>query len=189
MIADKAIHIPLEKVRVFQSKLYRSAKEDPKRKFGVLYDKIYRIDFLWQAWLNVRANKGSAGIDHQTIKDVEEYGVHKLLEQIQLLLKEKRYKPKVVLRVYIPKPDGKQRPLGIPTVADRIVQASAKLALEPIFEADFADFSYGFRPKRNAHDALREVYKWINFGCHWVVDVDLKGYFDTIPHDKLLALV
>jgi len=189
MIADQAIHIPLGKVRVFQRKLYRSAKENPKRKFGVLYDKIYRTDFLWQAWLNVKANKGSAGVDNQTIQDIEEYGVHRLLERIQILLKEKRYKPKAVLRVYIPKSDGKQRPLGIPTVADRIVQASAKMVLEPIFEADFADFSFGFRPKRSAHDALREVYKWLNFGCHWVVDVDLKGYFDTIPHDKLIALV
>lgn len=189
MIANKAIHIPLESVRVLQRKLYRAAKANPKRKFGVLYDKIYRNDFLWSAWLNVKANQGSAGVDHQTIQDIEEYGVVKLLREIQQLLMEKRYKPQAVLRVYIPKSDGRKRPLGIPTVADRIVQAAVKLVIEPIFEADFADFSYGFRPRRSAQQALREIYKWINFGCQWVVDADLKGYFDTIPHDKLIALV
>lgn len=189
MIANKAIHIPIEKVQVFQRKLYRSAKAEPKRKYGVLYDKVWRLDFLWKAWQDVKRNRGSAGIDRQTIQDVVEYGEIKLLREIQELLKQKKYKPKAVLRVYIPKANGKERPLGIPTVVDRIVQASVKLAIEPIFEADFADCSYGFRPKKSALDALREIYKWLNFGCVWVVDADLKGYFDTIPHDKLIALV
>lgn len=189
MIAQKAIHIPIEKVQVFQRKLYRSAKENSKRKYGVLYDKVYRQDFLWQAWLNVKRNKGSAGIDEQSIKDVIEYGEDILLKEIQEMLCQKRYKPNAVRRVYIPKPDGKKRPLGIPTVIDRIVQASVKLVIEPIFEADFKDFSYGFRPKRSALDALREIYKWLNFKCEWVIDADLKGYFDTIPHDKLISLV
>lgn len=189
MIAVEATHVPLERVRVFQRKLYRTAKANPKRVYGVLYDKIYRKDILAQAWLNVKANKGSAGIDHQTIQDVEEYGVKKLLGEIQTKLINKKYKPRAVLRVYIPKSSEKMRPLGIPVVADRIVQAATKIVIEPIFEADFADFSYGFRPKRSAHDALREIYKWVNFGCQWVIDADLKGYFDTIPHDNLIALV
>jgi len=189
MIADEAINIPLERVQVFQRRLYRSAKADTKRKYGVLYDKVYRKDILDEAWRFVRANKGSAGIDHQTIQNIEEYGVEKLLGRIQKLLMEKKYKPNAVLRVYIDKSDGKKRPLGIPTVADRIVQTATKIVIEPIFEADFADFSYGFRPKRSAHEALREIYKWVNFGCQWIVDADLKGYFDTINHDKLIALV
>jgi Retron-type reverse transcriptase len=189
MIAAKAIHIPQERVRVFQRKLYRAAKVNPKRKFGVLYDKVYSFDLLWQAWLDVKANRGSAGIDHETIKDIEEYGVNKLLLRVSELLRGKKYKPQAVLRVYISKSDGRKRPLGIPTVADRVVQTATKYVIEPIFEADFADFSYGFRPKRSAHNALREIYKWLNFGCKWVVDADLSSYFDTIPHDKLMWLV
>ena len=189
MIAQKAIHIPLERVRVLERKLYRAAKDNPQRRFGALYDKVYREDVLMQAWFNVRANRGAAGIDEQTIVTVEQYGVQRLLGELAEQLRQKRYRPMPVRRVYIPKPDGRKRPLGIPTVADRIVQAAVKIVIEPIFEAGFADFSHGFRPKRSAHDALRDIYKYINFGCHWVVDADLKSYFDTIPHDKLIKLV
>ncbi|EME3582431.1 group II intron reverse transcriptase/maturase, partial [Enterococcus faecium] len=188
MIADKAIHI-LPKVRVFQRKLYLSAKVDKKRKFGNLYDKVYRKDFLSSAWNCVKRNKGAAGIDSQTLEDIEEYGVQKFLDEIQDQLKGKKYRPKAVKRVYIPKSNGKKRPLGIPTVRDRVVQTAVKLVIEPIFEADFQEFSYGFRPRRNANQAIREIYKYLNFGCNWIIDADLKGYFDTIPHDKLILLV
>ena len=178
-----------ETVRVFQRQIYLAAKADPKRKFGVLYDKVYRDDVLAFAWLMVRDNKGSAGVDKQTIGDILRYGVMKLLQEIQEELKEKRYHPQAVRRVMIEKGNGKLRPLGIPTVKDRIVQTAVKLVIEPIFEADFADCSFGFRPKRGAHGAIKEIYKYLNFGCRWVVDADLKAYFDTIPHDKLLLLV
>ena len=185
MIA-KAINTSFEKIRVFQRKLYRAAKAAPERKFGVLYDKVYRKDVLWYAWSMVKANAGAPGVDRQTIREIEEAGIDVLLNDLQKKLEAKRYKPKPVRRVYIPKANGKQRPLGIPTVVDRIVQAAVKIVIEPIFEADFKDFSYGFRPKRNAHMALREIYKYLNFGCQWVVDADLKAYFDTIPQDKLM---
>lgn len=188
MIANKAIHI-LPKVRVFQRKLYLSAKADKKRKFGNLYDKVYREDFLSSAWNCVKRNKGAAGIDSQTFDDIEEYGVQKFLDEIQDQLKGKKYRPKSVKRVYIPKSNGKKRPLGIPTVRDRVVQTAVKFVIEPIFEADFQEFSYGFRPRRNANQAIREIYKYLNFGCNWIIDADLKGYFDTIPHDKLILLV
>jgi len=188
MIAQKAIHIS-RKVQVFQRKIYLSAKADDKRKFGVLYDKIYRDDVLQVAWNSVRSNKGSAGIDFQTVEKIENYGVKKFLKEIQEQLKSKKYQPKAVKRVYIPKANGKKRPLGIPTVRDRVVQTAVKLVIEPIFEADFQDYSYGFRPKKSANQAIREIYKYLNFGCEWVIDADLKGYFDTIPHDKLLLLV
>ena len=149
----KAIYME-ETVRVFQRQIYRAAKADPKRKFGVLYDKVYRDDVLVFAWLMVRDNRGSAGVDKQTIGDVLRYGVMKLLLEIQEELKEKRYRPQSVRRVMIEKGNGKLRPLGIPTVKDRIVQTAVKLVIEPIFEADFADCSFGFRPKRGAHGAI-----------------------------------
>jgi len=186
----RAINAPLDKVRVFQRKLYRAAKTNPKRKFGVLYDKLYREDVLRRAYVLVRLNKGAPGVDEMTFEHIEnEIGSDVFLEGIRHQLIAKRYKPQPVRRVYIPKADGKQRPLGIPVITDRVVQAAAKLVLEPIFEADFADFSYGFRPNKNAHGALKEIYKWLNFGCRYVIDADLKSYFDTIPHDKLLQSV
>jgi RNA-directed DNA polymerase len=189
MIA-KAINMPLEKVRVLQRRLYLAAKANPKRKFGVLYDKVYRRDVLESAYAQVRSNKGAPGIDHQSFEVIEgEIGVGPFLEEIQDKLQRKRYKPLPVRRVYIPKADGSQRPLGIPVIADRVVQAAVKIVMEPIFEAIFKDFSYGFRPRKDAHQALREVYKWLNFKCHFVVDADIKSYFDTIPHDKLLLTV
>ncbi|HGI1850785.1 TPA: group II intron reverse transcriptase/maturase [Streptococcus agalactiae] len=188
MIAQKAIDI-FEKVQVFQRKIYLSTKADNKRKFGVLYDKVYRKDILKVAWFYVKRNKGSAGIDDFTIEEIEAYGVQKFLDEIEDQLRNKKYQPKAVKRVYIPKANGKKRPLGIPTVRDRVVQTAVKIVIEPIFEADFQKFSYGFRPKRSANQAIREIYKYLNYGCEWVIDADLKGYFDTIPHDKLLLLV
>ncbi|HAL85917.1 MAG TPA: group II intron reverse transcriptase/maturase [Deferribacteraceae bacterium] len=189
MIA-KAISMPLERVRVLQKKLYLAAKENPTRKFGVLYDKVHRRDVLESAYAQVKANKGAPGIDQQTFEVIEgEIGVGQFLDEIQDELQNKRYKPLPVQRVYIPKADGSQRPLGIPVIKDRVVQAAVKIVIEPVFEANFKDFSYGFRPRKNAHLALREIYKWLNFKCHYVVDADLKSYFDTIPHDKLLLSV
>ena len=187
MIAQKAINI-FEKVQVFQRKIYLSTKADNKRKFGVLYDKVYRKDILKVAWFYVKRNKGSAGIDDFTIEEIEAYGVQKFLDEIEDQLRNKKYQPKAVKRVYIPKANGKKRPLGIPTVRDRVVQTAVKIVIEPIFEADFQEFSYGFRPKRSANQAIREIYKYLNYGCEWVIDADLKGYFDTIPHDKLLPV-
>ena len=178
------------KVRVLQRNLYLAAKTNPKRKFGVLYDKVCREDVLQDAFAQVKANKGAPGIDHQTIDEIEQnIGVDQFLANIRQQLIHKRYRPVPVRRVYIPKPDGSQRPLGIPVISDRVVQAAVKIVIEPVFEAMFKDFSYGFRPRKNAHLALREIYKWLNFGCQWVVDADLKSYFDTIPHDKLLMSV
>lgn len=189
MIA-KAENTPLDKVQVLQRKLYLAAKTNPKRKFGVLYDKVCREDVLRAAYAQVRANKGAPGIDQQSFEMIEkEVGIGTFLNELRAKLVAKRYKPLPVRRVYIPKADGTQRPLGIPVIADRVVQAAVKIAIEPLFEAVFKDFSYGFRPRKNAHQALREIYKWLNFKCHWVVDADLKSYFDTIPHDKLLLTV
>ena len=189
MIA-KAENTPLHKVQVLQRKLYLAAKTNPKRKFGVLYDKVCREDVLRAAYAQVKANKGAPGIDQQSFEMIEkEVGLGTFLNELRAKLVAKRYKPLPVRRVYIPKADGTQRPLGIPIIADRVVQAAVKIAIEPLFEAVFKDFSYGFRPRKSAHQALREVYKWLNFKCHWVVDADLKSYFDTIPHDKLLLTV
>ena len=189
MIA-KAENTRLDKVQVLQRKLYLAAKTNPKRKFGVLYDKVCREDVLRAAYAQVRANKGAPGIDQQSFEMIEkEVGVGTFLSELRAKLVAKRYKPLPVRRAYIPKADGTQRPLGIPVIADRVVQGAVKIAIEPLFEAVFKDFSYGFRPRKNAHQALREIYKWLNFKCHWVVDADLKSYFDTIPHDKLLLTV
>jgi group II intron reverse transcriptase/maturase len=189
-VIAKAENTRLDKVQVLQRKLYLAAKTNPKRKFGVLYDKVCREDVLRAAYAQVRANKGAPGIDQQSFEMIEkEVGVGTFLSELRAKLVAKRYKPLPVRRVYIPKADGTQRPLGIPVIADRVVQAAVKIAIEPLFEAVFKDFSYGFRPRKNAHQALREIYKWLNFKCHWVVDADLKSYFDTIPHDKLLLTV
>jgi len=141
----------IDKVRELQRKLYLSAKTNKKRKFHALYDKIYRADILLKAWKQVKANKGTSGIDKVYIEDVVKYGEMKFLREIQQELMENRYKPRPVERVYIPKKDGKKRPLGIPIIKDRIVQTATKITIEPIFEADFKEYSYGFRPKRNQH--------------------------------------
>lgn len=178
-----------DKVRELRVKLYLSAKASKTRKFHALYDKLYRIDILGKAWKNVKANNGSAGIDEITIKEVVEIGIDNILIEIQEELKKKTYRPKPVLRVEIPKSNGKMRPLGIPTVKDRIIQASVKLVIEPIFEADFKECSYGFRPKRNQHMALESIRKACNNKGIWVLDADIKGCFDNINHEKMMRLI
>lgn len=188
MNAEK-LTTPTEKAQQLQRKLYQSAKMNSGRRYHALYDKVYRKDVLYQGWQQVRKNQGSAGIDRQTIKDIEFYGVEKLIAEIQEELMQNKYNPPPVRRVYIPKADGKERPLGIPTVKDRIVQTATKIVIEPIFEADFKDCSYGFRPKRNAHQALEKIRKACNNKGMYVLDADIKGYFDNINHKKLLMLV
>lgn len=149
----------IEKSRQLQRNLYLAAKKDKQRRFHALYDRIFRLDILWRAWKEVRENKGSAGIDNITFEMIEEYGVEEYLLDIQEDLQNKKYRPKPVKRVYIPKPDGKQRPLGIPTIRDRIVQQACKIVIEPVFEANFLDNSYGFRPKRDAKQATEKIKK------------------------------
>ena len=188
MNAQKAKNT-FEKVRQLQRKLYLAAKRNSKRKFHALYDKISREDILQEAWKRVKTNGGAGGIDGISLIDVESYGVEKLLAEIRQDLQEGSDRPKPVKRVFIPKPDGKRRPLGIPVIKDRIIQMAAKIVIEPPFEADFKESSYGFRPKRSAHQALELVRKACNKQGWWVVDADIKGYFDSINHNKLMKLV
>jgi len=178
-----------DKVRKLQRKLYLAAKLNSKRKFHALYDKVYREDILIEAWKRVKANGGVGGIDRVTFDDIEVYGVETFLLEIQNQLKEGKYHPKPVKRTYIPKGKDQRRPLGIPVIKDRVVQMAVKIAIEPIFEADFKDCSYGFRPKRNAHQALDRIRKDTAKKGWWVIDADIKGYFDNINHEKLMLLV
>jgi group II intron reverse transcriptase/maturase len=180
---------PREKVRHLQRRLWAAAKRSPGRRFHALYDHIHRSDVLWEAWRRVRSKRGAAGVDGQTLAEVERYGVGLFLEEIATELSAKRYRPAVVLRRYIPKADGRKRPLGIPTVRDRVVQMAAKLVLEPVLEADFLPVSYGFRPKRSATDALETLRKLGAKGHHHVLDADIRDYFGSIDHEKLLQLV
>lgn len=178
-----------EWLREFQRKLHEKAKAEPKFRFYSLYDKTYRMEVLVEAYRKAKANGGASGVDGETFEDVEKKGLDVYLAELQLEMKERRYVPKPVKRVYIPKPNGKRRPLGIPTIRDRIVQTAFLMVLEPIFEADFTDSSYGFRPEKSAHDAVREIYKYLNWGCIEVYDVDLEQYFDTVDHGRLMKLV
>lgn len=178
-----------EKVRKLQRKLYLAAKENNKRRFHALFDKVYRIDILEEAWKRVKSNGGAGGIDKVTIDDVKIYGEDKFLQEIHQELIMGKYHPKPVKRSYIPKGKTGKRPLGIPVIKDRVIQMAVKIVIEPIFEADFKECSYGFRPKRNAHQALDRVRKDTGNKGWWVVDADIKGYFDNINHEKLMILI
>ncbi|NTV35084.1 MAG: group II intron reverse transcriptase/maturase [Deltaproteobacteria bacterium] len=179
-----------ESIRTLQRKLYRKAKQEPACRFHALYDKVYRADILSHAYNLVRSNKGSAGIDGITFVAIEENeGAIAFIATLEEALKSKTYQPDPVKRVMIPKSDGSQRPLGIPTIRDRVVQMAVKLVIEPIFEADFCETSYGFRPKKSAHDAVEDVTFALNTGYTEVIEADLSKYFDTIPHANLMAVV
>lgn len=178
-----------EKVRKLQRTLYAKAKSSPGYRFYLLYDKLYRADVLAHAFACCRANGGVAGVDGQGFDEIERYGVEQWLGELAEELRKKSYRPQAVRRVYIPKPDGTQRPLGIPTVRDRVVQMAAVLVLGPIFEADLPPEQYAYRPKRSAHDALRQVMRLLDGGHREVVDADLSGYFDSIPHGELMTSV
>lgn len=181
--------ITTDTVQELQKKLYQKAKSNVKFRFYALYDKIYRTDVLRKAWAKVRANQGSSGIDGESIVDIERQGVENFLKGLQQELRTKMYQPQPARRVYIPKPDGTRRPLSIPTLKDRIVQTALKLVIEPIFEADFEDCSYGFRPNRSAQQAALEVRKYLNFGYKEVIETDIEDCFGSIPHKELLDMV
>jgi RNA-directed DNA polymerase len=180
-----------EKVFLLRQTLYLKAKREPAFRFYTMYDRICRSDLLRAAWELVAANNGAPGVDGLSIEQVRksEHGEAGFLGELQETLKSRTYQPQAVKRVYIPKANGKLRPLGIPTVRDRVVQMAVLLLLEPIFEADFLNCSYGFRPGRSAHDALEEIRQNLQAGRREVYDADLQSYFDTIPHDKLMACV
>lgn len=180
---------PRDNVRRLQRRLCASAKRAPGRRFHALYDHLWRSDVLQEAWRRVRANKGAAGVDKQTIACVEQVGAERFLEELGGALKKRTYRPEAVLRRYIPKADGRKRALGIPTVRDRVVQMAAKLVLEPLFEADFLPVSYGFRPRRGTLGALETLRKLGAKGHHHVLDADIRDYFGSIDHDKLMKLV
>lgn len=179
----------LDKTRALQRVLYRSAKADPARRFHALYDHVARSDVLWRAWEAVRANRGAPGVDGVSIADVEAAGENLFLRELAAAVKAGTYKPSPLRRVHIPKADGRTRPLGIPTVADRVVMAATKIVLEPIFEADFSEVSFGFRPGRSAIDACEAARKAANNGNDWVLDADVSDCFGSIDHDALMAQV
>jgi RNA-directed DNA polymerase len=178
-----------DKARELQRALYRAAKARPTRRFHALYDKVYREDVLARAWQEVKANAGAAGVDRQTIEQIEQHGVEGLLAELASELREGRYRAHAVRRVWIPKADGRKRGLGIPTVRDRVAQAAAKVVLEPIFEAQFRDSSYGFRPKRSAHQAIGQLRQAVNHGANWIVELDIEAFYDRIDHELLMKLI
>jgi RNA-directed DNA polymerase len=181
----------LDKVRALQHTLYRAAKADPERRFHTLMDKILRRDVLWRAWVAVRLNDGAPGIDATTLDQVEQYGVARLLDELVTELRDGKYRPLPSRRVFIPKPGqpGQFRPLSIPAVRDRIVQAALKIVLEPVFEADMLPCSFGFRPRRGQHDALQVLIDESWRGRRWVVETDVANCFPAIPHDQLMQAI
>jgi RNA-directed DNA polymerase len=183
-------HRPVvDKVRQLQRRLWVAAKRSPERRFHALIDRIHRCDVLWAAWRRVKSNRGASGVDRETLDRVEQYGVERMLDELHVALRGGTYRPQPVLRRYIPKADGRQRPLGIPTVRDRVAQMATTIVLEPIFEADFRTSSYGFRPKRSATQALETLRVHGARGGNHVLDADIRDYFDSIDHVKLLKLV
>ena len=177
----------LDKTRVLQRKLYLAAKQSPNRRFHALYDRIYRRDIIRRAWLEVRANQGAAGVDAVTIADIEAAGVEGFLDTIEAALRDGSYCPQPVRRVWIPKPEKVElRPLGVAAVGDRVVQAALRIVLEPILEADFLSCSFGFRPKRSAHQALQTMREAVRHGRVWVVDADIDSFFDRLGFDLIL---
>src|SRR2546425_2908428 len=177
------------KIRELQIKLYRKAKNEPGFRFYPLYDKVYREDILSHAYELARANHGAPGVDGQSFEDIESRGLGEWMNGLREELRSKTYKPQPVRRVMIPKAGGGERPLGIPTIRDRVAQTAAKLVLEPIFEADMSDSAYGYREGRRAQDAVEKVHRALCDGYTDVVDADLSKYFDTIPHDQLMQSV
>ena len=183
-------HLPVtDKVRQLQRRLWVAAKRSPERRFHALMDRIWRRDVLQAAWERVKRNRGAAGVDRETLDRVEQYGVERMFDELQVALRAGTYRPQPVLRRYIPKADGRQRPLGIPTVRDRVAQMAATIVLEPIFEADFRVSSYGFRPKRSATQALETLRVHGARGGNQVLDADIRDYFGSIDHGRLLKLV
>ena len=180
----------MDPVRALQHALYRAAKADPGRRFHALRDKVFRRDVLWRAWVAVRRNNGAPGIDRTTLDQVEQYGVARLLDELASELRDGSWRPLPARRVFIPKPGtSEQRPLSIPAVRDRIVQAAVKIVLEPVFEAQFRPCSFGFRPKRATHDALQVLIDESWRGRRWVVETDIANCFSAIPHEKLMQAV
>jgi len=186
---DKKSWTTAQRLQELQRKLYLKAKSQPNFRFYLLYDKVFRWDVIKEAWEKVRANYGKPGIDGLTIEQIENSDVGKFINSIQRELIDRTYKPASLRRVYIPKKDGSKRPLAIPTVKDRIVQMAVKLVIEPIFEADFEDTSFGYRPKRNAHQAAQEIRKYLNFGYKEVIDCDIADCFGSIQHSELLNMI
>jgi len=182
-------HPPIDKVRQLQRRLWIAAKRSPERRFHALMDRIWRDDVLQEAWRRVKRNRGSAGVDRETLAEIEQYGIERMLHELSAALRAGTYRPQPVLRRYIPKADGRQRPLGIPTVRDRVAQMAATLVLEPIFEAGFRASSYGFRPKRSATQALETLRVHGARGGNHVLDADIRDYFGSIDHTKLMVLV
>jgi group II intron reverse transcriptase/maturase len=171
-------------VRDLQRAVYRAAKASPERRFHALYDKVSREDVLARAWQEVKRNAGAAGVDEQTIEQIEQHGVEGCLNELANELRTGRYRPQVVRRAWIPKADGRQRGLGIPAVRDRVAQAAAKTVLEPIFEAQFRNSSYGFRPKRSAHQAMEQLRQAVNRGANWIVELDIEAFYDRIVQSQ-----
>jgi len=190
---DKKYRVDVERImqqetlHEFQCRLYEEAKSNPVKKFNGIHHWLWNEDVLRLAWKTVKKNKGAGGIDNVTISDIEHQGVAKFLNSIRSELKSGSFRPACVRRVYIPKANGKLRPLGITTIRDRVVQTAVKLVIEPVFEAGFEDFSYGFRPDRSTKDACMAVRRWIGAGCHNVFDADIASCFDSIPHETLMS--